>query len=138
MTSRHGQQGSVTTELVLLTPILLLLLGFVIFTGRVGGIQQEVLTAADEAARAASVRGNAEAARAAAVAAAEGNLADAGVTCQQLTVHSDTSRFRRGGEMSVTVTCVVGLDDVSFAGLPGTRTFTATSTEIIDVFRGGQ
>lgn len=137
MNRRHGQQGSATTELVLLTPVLLLLLGFVVFAGRVGGIQQEVLTAADEAARAASLRGDADAARAAAVDAAEANLADAGVSCHQLTVDGDTSQFRRGGQVRVTVTCAVGLDDVAFAGLPGQRTFSATSTEIIDVFRGG-
>ena len=129
--------GSVTTELVLLTPILLVLLGFVVFAGRLGGVQQRVLSAADEAARAASLRADAEAGRSAAITAVEANLGDAGVECVDLAVEVDTGEFRRGGQVTVTVRCAVGLDDVVFAGLPGSRSYEASATEVIDLWRGG-
>lgn len=126
-----------TTELVLITPILLLLLGFVMFTGRLGGVQQQVLSAADEAARAASLRGDPDAARSAAMTTVEANLADAGVACRELTVDVDTDEFRRGGHVTVALSCAIGLDDLAFTGLPGTRSYEASATEVIDLRRGG-
>ena len=134
---RAGAEGSVTTELVLLTPVLLLLLGFVVLAGRVGEVQQQVLAAADEGARAASLRADAAAGRAAATARIQDNLADAGVTCAGLTVAVDTSSFHRGGRVGVTVRCSIGLGDVAFAGLPGSRSYEATAVEVIDTYRGG-
>lgn len=131
------EDGSVTTELVLVTPILLVLLGFVVFAGRLGGVQQQVVSAADQAARAASLRGGAEDGRAAAIATVEANLGDAGVECTDLAVDIDTDAFERGGHVTVTVRCTVGLDDVVFAGLPGTRQYEASATEVIDLYRGG-
>lgn len=135
---RHGgADGSVTTELVLLTPVLLLLLGFVVLAGRVGGVQQQVLAAADEGARAASVRADPDSGRAAATARVEDNLADAGVACGELSVAVDTAAFRRGGRVGVTVRCAIGLGDVAFTGLPGKRSYEATAVEVIDAYRGG-
>lgn len=133
----RDELGSVTTEMVLLTPVLLLLLAFIVFVGRVGGIQQQVIAAIDQAARAASLVGTSGAAEHVATDTVASNLADAGIACQDLTVHVDTSTFQRGGHVSVTATCDIGLDDVVFAGLPGQRSFTATATEVIDVYRGG-
>lgn len=129
--------GSVSTELVLITPVLLVLLGFVVFAGRLGGVQQRVLSAADEGARAASLRGDPDAGQTAATAAVEANLGDAGVECVDLSVAVDTSAFRRGGHVTVTVRCAVGLDDVVFAGLPGSRQYEASASEVIDLYRGG-
>ena len=129
--------ASASTEMVLLTPVLLVLLAFVVFAGRTGGIQQQVLAAADEGARAASLRAAPDAGRAAADTAVESNLADAGVACRDLGVDVDTSAFRRGGHVTVAVRCEIGLDDLAFAGLPGVRTYRGSATEVIDLFRGG-
>lgn len=136
MTTRR-QDGSVSTELVLLTPVLLALLAFVVFAGRVGGAQQQITAAADQAARAASLRGDPDSAIAAASQVAQANLADAGVTCADVGIEVDTAAFGAGGQVGVTVTCVVELDDVVFAGLPGSRTFTSTAVEVVDRYRGG-
>lgn len=38
--STRGEAASLSTEVVLLTPVLLALLAFVVFAGRVGGIRQ--------------------------------------------------------------------------------------------------
>lgn len=133
----RGADGSTSTELVLLTPVLLLLLGFVLLSGRLGGVQQRVLSAADEGARAASLRAAPEDARTAAAATVQANLGDAGVECVDLGVEVDTDQFRRGGHVGVVVRCVVGLDDVLFAGLPGNRAYEASAIEVIDLYRGG-
>ncbi len=135
--SVRGEAGSVTTEMVLLTPVLLTLLGFLVFAGRVGGIQQQVIAAVDQAARAASLGGAPDIAEQVAADTVATNLADAEVSCRDLSVQVDTATFRRGGHVSVTATCGIGLDDVVFAGLPGQRSFTATATEVIDIYRGG-
>lgn len=129
--------GSVTTEVVLLTPVLLTLLAFVVFAGRVGGVQQQVIAAVDEAARAASLAGTADVAEQQAAQVVEANLDGAGVECSHLTVDVDTTHFRRGGHVAVTATCAIGLGDFAFAGLPGQRTFTASMTEVVDRYRGG-
>ena len=52
----NGERGSITTEVVLLTPVLMLLLAFVVMTGRVGVASGAVTDAAHQAARAASLR----------------------------------------------------------------------------------
>ncbi len=135
--SVRGEAGSVTTEMVLLTPVLLTLLGFVVFAGRVGGIQQQVMAAVDEAARVASLGGAPDIAEQVAADTVATNLAGAEVSCRELVVEVDTATFRRGGHVSVTATCGIGLDDVVFAGLPGQRSFSATATEVIDIYRGG-
>lgn len=132
----HSDRGSATTELVLVTPILLALLGLVVFAGRVGGIEQQVLAAADEAARAATLQGGPDLARAAAVTTVEDNLGDAGVSCRDLTVSVDTDGLRPGGYVTVTVRCTVGLDDVVFAGMPGARSYEASASEVVDRWRG--
>lgn len=131
------QEGSVTTEVVLITPVLLLLLAFVVMAGRLGEVRGAVVHAAQQAARAASMRAAAPTAEADARATTSADLAKLGVACAELAVEVDTSRFRRGGDVAVTVICTVDLSDVAFAGLPGSRTFTAQAVEIIDVFRGG-
>ena len=41
-----------------------------------------------------------------------------------------------GGTVTVTVECTASMADVTLLGVPGTRTFTATATEVIDTYRG--
>jgi Flp pilus assembly protein TadG len=131
------EDGSVTTEVVLLTPVLLVLLGFVIMTGRIGDVDGAVTHAAQQAARAGTLTGNADAARSAASSTVRANLEHLGISCTRLEVTVETSRFRPGGDVAVEVTCTVALGDVAFTGLPGQRTVSARAVEVIDVFRGG-
>ena len=133
----RAEHGSITTEVVLLTPVLMLLLAFVVMTGRVGEASGAVTDAAHQAARAASLRGAPVEAAADAESTAAANLASAGIACADFAVEVDTSRFARGGEVAVTVTCTTALDDLAFAGLPGSRTLSARAVEVIDVYRGG-
>jgi Flp pilus assembly protein TadG len=133
----RGEDGSVTTEVVLLTPVLLLLLGFVVMTGRIGEVDGAVGHAAQQAARAGTLAGSADVARSAAATTVRANLDHLGVDCTRLDLAVDTSRFRPGGDVTVEVTCTVALGDVAFTGLPGHRTVGARAVEVVDVYGGG-
>lgn len=123
-------------ELVMLMPALLLLFALVIAFGRTGAATSDVEHAARVGARAAAgaqTFGGAEA-RARAVVAE--SLQGSGLSCvdSDVGVSGDISP---GGQMTVTVGCVVYLGDVVQFGVPGSRTLRATATEQVDVVRGG-
>ena len=130
------QHGSISVEVVLVAPVFLLLLGLVVMAGRLGEARIAVVHSAQQAARAASLAGDASGALAEAQDIATRNLEALGRSCSSLRVDVDTSRFAPGGDVSVTVACSVDLADVSFAGIPGTRTLQADAIEVIDRYRG--
>ncbi len=134
----RNEQGSAPVELLIMTPVIVMMVGLALFTGRVGTIKQDVISASRDSARAASARQFAGPASADGEAAAHQTLAARNVPCQTLTVSVDTSNLAPGGSVTSTVTCVVDLSDVtSLLGLPGTVTIDATSTAIVDRYRGG-
>ena len=129
------ETGSAAVELVLLTPVLIVLMLFVVFLGRLASARADVDAAARDGARAASLaRSPATAARDGAD-AVEATLAGEGVTCRTLSVSVDTASFRPGASVAATVTCAVDLGDLTSLGLPGTRTVSATFAEPVDLFR---
>ncbi len=137
MTGRRlAQDGSAATELVLVTPVLVVLLLFVVALGRLSAAQGDVESAARDAARAASTARTAAAAHDAGLEAAAAQLADRGISCSQLTVWVDTSAFRADGFVNSSVSCTVDLGDLSGVGLPGSRTLTAAFTAPIDRYVG--
>jgi len=103
------EAGSVATELVLLTPLLLLMLFFVVALGRTVSARLEVDGAAAQAARAASIARDPATASAMAQQAATTALGSDGVTCGNLTIVTNTADFAPGGQVQVTVTCHVDL-----------------------------
>lgn len=138
MTPRQAhERGSVAVEVAVLAPALVALLLLVVFAGRVSQADGDVRRAASEAARAASLRQAPGDAVEAAETTATANLDQRGVPCRQLRTAVDTSRFTPGGSVAVTVRCTTSMRDVSLLGVPGTRTFTARSVEVIDRYRGG-
>jgi hypothetical protein len=136
-TDRTGDRGSVALELVLLTPLVLVLIVFVAFCGRLTRAEAIVRDAAAAGARAASLRQQPFTARADATAAVLSNLVGHSSTCPAPTVTVDTSSLRPGGQVSVEVRCVVPLRDLALLGVPGSRTVTARSVEVVDAWRGG-
>lgn len=134
----HGgraQAGSATVELVVLTPVLVALVGLVVFAGKVGEVGQLVGSAAQQAARAASLHPDPHTATANAATAAADSLADAGLVCATADVEVDTARAHPGGMVSVTVVCTADNTAWAFVGMPGAHTFTATADEPIDRYR---
>lgn len=130
-----GERGSVTVELVLLTPLLILMLLFVVALGRLASARLQVDSAAGQAARAASLARDPAAATAQARQTAAGTLTGQHHTCTTVTVTTDTSRFTAGGTVAVTVRCTVSLTDLAGLRLPSSTTVTARSVEPLDIYR---
>lgn len=133
---RHDERGSVAAELTLLTPLLILLLLFVVFCGRLADTKLRMNDVAHQAARAATLARTPSQAAANAQATASAALASAGISCQSLAVSTDTQGLRPGSTVTVTVSCRVGLEDLTSLGVPGSRTFESSFSSPIDVWRG--
>lgn len=135
MSGAGRDAGAAAVETVLLVPVLVVMLLFVVFVGRVGTVTQDVYAASRDAARAASLRDGPDAATADARSSAEATLLERGVACAGLDVQVDTSRFEPGGAVRVDVACTVSLADVSRLGVPGSKTVAAHSVSVIDRYR---
>lgn len=132
--SRTPERGSMSVEMVVITPVLLLVVMIAVAGGRWVSAEGMAQAAARDAARAASMERSASAASAAArEALAQADTADA--ACSSVT---DVSRFTRGGSVRVTVSCQVPLADLGLVFLPGVTTVTAASTAPVDTWRGAQ
>lgn len=131
--------GSVTLELTVLAPAILILLALVIVAGRIEVAHQVIDHAAQTAARAASLARDPATARAQALAAATTELRNGDLHCTGTRVTVDTTGFAipvgRPAQVTVTVACTVTLDALSVPGIPGTRQETATATSPLDTYR---
>ena len=87
-------------EIVILTPLFIVLLLLVVGLGRYAHAEQLTEQAAGAAARAASLTTGGAAATGAADRAARDTLAGLGLTCTGLDTAVDTSRFRPGGQVA--------------------------------------
>lgn len=140
MTARHsGDDGSISLEIVIVAPLLIMLLLLVVGFARVAQANTTVDSAAYAAARAASISRGAGQASTSARAAAQGVLDQEGLKCPA-SVDVDTSGFAtepgQSASVNVTVTCPVPLGDLSVPGLPGTRVVTSDASSVIDTYRG--
>ena len=136
-----NDRGSVTTELVLITPLVLLLMQFLVFSGRFVDARSDVVSASRDAARAASIQRTEGAAVAAARDAVEVALAGEGIRCAPAPIVDvgftgpNAGGFVPGNFVHVEVTCGVRLADLAWLNIPGTRSSTVEAVEVIDVFR---
>ena len=136
---QRNDLGSVTLELAILGPALLLLLVLVVAAGRVQVAGAAVEQAAASAAREASIARTAVAARAAATSSAQQSLQEQGVDCAGLDVTVDIAGFAVSAglpaQVVVAVVCVVPLSDLAVPGLPGSRTMRAQMASPLDRYR---
>ncbi|GAA2320109.1 hypothetical protein GCM10010149_86140 [Nonomuraea roseoviolacea subsp. roseoviolacea] len=116
-------------ETVMLAPVFLLFLMFLAGAGRVVEAQGEVNGAARDAARAASVQRNLDAAGRA---AEEATTAALQGSCTQPAVSLGKSRFEAGGQVSAEVTCEL---DLGFLGFGATRRMTGTAVVPLEQLR---
>ena len=137
MMASPAERGSVSTEFaVVMTAFLTSFMLLVVFAGRVSSAENNVRSAAQEAARSASLSGTPEGAVVAAQQTAVANLASAGLTCASgLDVAVDTAQFAPGGWVAVTVSCDTPFSDVASLAVPGVHTFIGTAIEVIDTYR---
>lgn len=124
-----------SVEVVLLTPLLLLMLLFMVALGRTVSARMDVDGAAGQAARAASIARDPATAAAMARQAATTALGSDHVACGDLSVDTDTADFAPGGEVQVTVTCTVDLADLVGLRLPASKTLSSTAASVVDTYR---
>lgn len=140
---RHDlERGSLSIELAILAPAILAMLVLIIAAGRVGGAHSSVESAANNAARAASISRTTGAAHDAALTAARTTLDGKGMSCPTPGITIDTSGVTspagQMGLVTVSVTCTVPLSDLAgVPGLGGSRTITAQATSVVDTYRQG-
>jgi len=133
----RNEGGSASVELVMLTIPIMVMVAFAVFVGRYSSANQDVHSAARDAARAAAVRQFPGQAVADGDAAARTTLINQSVTCRQLLVDVDASQLHPGGVVTATIECVLHMSDLAGFGMPGTTTVEASSSAVVDNFRGG-
>jgi Flp pilus assembly protein TadG len=135
VTRRGSAQGSAAVELVLITPVLLLLMMFALLAGRFALARNQVNEAAQDAAREASTWPTPQEADTAGVQRGLDSLNAGKVSCQQPEVDVDASQLQPGGEVVANVTCTIALDDILGLRIAGSKTFHARAVAVVDTFR---
>jgi|GEM_PF-4714602 len=119
--------------------VLLLVLALVVAAGRYSSARTAVQSAANAAARDASLARNSQAARLAGQDAAKRVLSQKSLECTSSTVSVGTGGFAapltQQGSVQVQVSCTIANDKVSLPFLPGTATFHAEASSPIDRYR---
>jgi Flp pilus assembly protein TadG len=132
-------RGSVSVELAVLAPVLLLLLSFVVVAGRAQIARSAVAEAARSAARDASLSRDAATAMAVAEDGARDSLLAQDLHCASVTVDVDTSAMQaplgQSGDITVAITCTVAMGDLLAPGLPGSIDVDASFSSPVDAFR---
>ena len=134
----RGQRGdSGPLEAVILIPVVLAMFALVVAYGRTTQADSKVEHAAAVGARAAATAQTAGGGSSLAQRVVGESLTGAGLSCISRSV-SVGGDYTPGGRVTVTVSCRASLADLTGLGLPlGSRTLTATASEVIDVNRGG-
>ncbi|MEU8951618.1 TadE family protein [Streptomyces sp. NPDC048489] len=136
---RCGDEGSAAIEAAIVLPALIMFLCLAIAGGRIVTSGSKIDSAAEDAAREASIHRTAGAAQRAAHAAAAETLTDQGIRCSSTSVSVDTGGLSvpvgQVGTVTVTVTCTVPLSDLLLPGVPGAQTLTSTATSVADQYR---
>lgn len=133
----RGDSGdSGPLEAVILLPAVLVIFGLILAFGRTTGSGGDVEHAARAGARAAASAQTSGVAEANARRVVDATLADAGIECVSKSV-SVAADMQPGGRVTVSVSCVVELSDLTdVAAVPGNRTMTASASEPVDRQRG--
>jgi Flp pilus assembly protein TadG len=133
-------RGLVTTELVLVTPLLIAFLFLLLASGRLVDAKSDVVSAANDAARVASLQTSLGEAQQEAQAAAEDTLAGEGLSCQggvDVDLQVIGSGFTRGNVVEANVSCDVKTSDLGLLAdvLGSAVTVSDHSREPIDTYR---
>jgi hypothetical protein len=131
----RSDTGSLTVELVVLTPVLMIVILASLIFGRVSEARQQVVEAARAGAEAASVLPTVGTAQWVGSINAVIDLIGRTHTCAHPVIAIDTSHFYPGGYVTAHVSCLVVLSDIGFPGLPGSTTVSASATAPLDPYR---
>jgi len=127
------QSGSVTVEIVLLTPVLMLLILFGVYASRASESLVQVRHAADQAARSASKvsRGRVQSV---ANDVANRTLNNSGTSCVDFAVSTAVIDQGSNSAVRVKVECTIKTQGLALLGV-SERRVSATSTEVLDRWR---
>ncbi|SEO89312.1 TadE/TadG family type IV pilus assembly protein [Actinacidiphila rubida] len=135
-------RGSEAIQAAIVTPLLIAFVCMAIAAGRLVISGGKIDTAAEDAARAASIQRTPAAAQAAADTAAAKSLDDQGIHCTSTDVQVDVGGLAvpvgQVGYVHVTVRCTVDLSDLLLPGAPGHKTLTSSATSTVDAYRSRQ
>jgi Flp pilus assembly protein TadG len=128
------ERGTMSLEFVIVAPLFLAFFMLLAGVGRIVDAKSQVDSAARDAVRAASIARSTEGAKKLAEDGATDSLLGVGWCEGGPQVTLDTEHWGPGGRVSVVVTCVVDLGDLTFIGMPGTKKMTAHATAPIDKY----
>lgn len=128
-------RGAAVVELVLLTPLLILIMLMIAACARITTARLHVTQAAPAAARAATLARSPAAARQQAAESDRQALTGAGRSCITVATQVQGDGWRPGGTVVVRVTCTVSLARLSPLHLAVSRDVSATATSVIDRWR---
>lgn len=134
MTGGAAERGSMSLEMVLVTPIFIAFLLFLAGAGRMVDAKSQVDGAARDAARAASIARSAGSAQDLAADTAAAGMRGTDWCSGGPVVRTDVSDWGPGGSVGVTVTCDVDLGDLAFIGLPGSKRLQGHAIAPVDTF----
>jgi hypothetical protein len=129
------QTGSAAAEIVILTPLLVLLILVLVMGGRLANASQDLTDAARTSVESAVVASNASAARAQAAATASYEISHDGLECDPYSIVTDVAEFTAGGRVSVRVSCRVKLFTLGLPGLPTALTVSSQASAAIETYR---
>lgn len=135
MTRQRGDGGSISLELTILAPAILLVFAFIVVAGRVTNVRSNVQEAARVGARTASQARVVSEAAAEALTGANSTLADADISCTDLKV-TMTGQLEQGELITVRVECSAPTGELAGVGLPGSYQVAAEFSEVVDRYRG--
>ncbi|MDO5494313.1 MAG: TadE/TadG family type IV pilus assembly protein [bacterium] len=138
--SRAGgrERGSATLELVILTPVVLIIFSLLVGAGRVTMAGGAIEQAAGNAARAASLSRTVAEAESRVSALVSEVVTSNNLGCTPTVNINATDLSKPAGEsgvVTVEVVCVVALSDLAVPGLPGSVTLTGSGRSAIDKYR---
>jgi Flp pilus assembly protein TadG len=135
----RSSRGSVSVELALVVPALVLVLGLLVAGGRLWFARTSVTEAAQTAARAGSLARSAAAASGDGEAAGRASLDTAGLRCAATSVQVETAAFAvpvgSPATVRASVRCTVPLGDVLLPGLPGVVVLQGRGAAALDTYR---
>ena len=131
----RSEVGSAAAEIVILTPLLVVLALVLVIGGRLSYALQDVDDAARTSVESAVIASTASTARAQAAAAANYEISHDGLRCTPYTMTVDVTDFAPGGFVSVELRCGVGLVTLGIPGLPGSVTLSGDASAGIEPSR---
>lgn len=132
------ERGSLSLELVILTPILVILMMFLVEVGRLVEAQGQVDGAARDAARAASIAQDYGLAQQNALQAADSDLTGSAACEAPPSVQfGGGTDLAPGGVVNIVIHCNVNLSYLSLLGISSTKTIIGRASAPIDTYSVG-